>query len=206
MSRHAAFIDESGNHDLSTEKEGASRYFLVLAVVVEVESLPVLITAVTSIRNEFFGPGEMKSSRVKEDRRVRIMNALAPLPFRFYAVAVDKARIHRDSVLAYKTSFIKFANGRLYNALFQNLTDLTVDADGHGGAEFIESFKKYLQTAHTTDLFSGPRVEVVDRRNEVLVQLADFFVGTAAKIYENKASAQPRRHVILPVPLGCNYF
>lgn len=174
MSRYAAFIDESGNHDLSTEKDGASRYFLVLAVVVEEKSLPELTAAVTSIKNEFFGPGEMKSSRVKEDRRIRVLDALAPLPFRFYAVAVDKARLHRDSGLAYKASFIKFANGRLYNALFQNLTDLTVHADGHGGAEFIESFRKYLETAHTPDLFSRPRVEEAhpDRRMAAQIRSA----------------------------------
>lgn len=193
MSRYAAYIDESGNADLATEKDGTSRYFIVLAVVVERESLPALTAAVAEIKNEFFGAGEMKSSNVKEARRVRILSALAPLPFRFYAVAVDKARIFRDSGLTYKTSFIKFANGRLYNALFQNLTDLTVHADGHGGAEFIESFKKYIETAHTPDLFSRPHVEVVDSKHEVLVQLADFLVGTAAKIYEDKASAEARK-------------
>lgn len=193
MSRYAAYIDESGNHDLVTEKNGASRYFIVLAILVEETSLAELTTAVTAIKHEFFGPGEMKSSRVREDRRVRVLDALAPLPFRFYAVAVDKARIDRDSGLAFKTSFIKFANGRLYNALFQNLTDLTVYADGHGGAEFIESFKKYLETAHTPDLFSRPKIEIVDSRQEVLVQLADFLVGTAAKIYENKATAEARK-------------
>jgi len=145
MSRYAAYIDEFGNHDLATEKDGASRYFIVLAVVVDETFLAELTTAVTAIKHEFFGAGEMKSSRVREDRRVRVLDTLAPLPFRFYAVAVDKARIDRDSGLGYKTSFIKFANGRLYNALFQNLTDLTVYADGHGGTEFIESFRRYLE-------------------------------------------------------------
>jgi len=193
MTRYAAYIDESGNHDLSTEKDGASKYFLVLAVVVEEAAVPELTASVMSIKEEFFGSGEMKSSRVKEDRRTRVLNALKPLPFRFYAVAVDKSRIDRDSGLAYKTSFIKFANGRLYGALFQNLTELTVHADGHGGSEFIESFKKYIETVHTPDLFSRPHVEIVDSRAQVLVQLADFLVGTAAKIYEEKATADARK-------------
>lgn len=193
MTRYAAYIDESGNHDLSTDKDGASKYFIVLAVVVEEEAVPELTAAVISIKEEFFGPGEMKSSRVKEERRTRILNALEPLPFRFYAVAVDKSRIDKDSGLAFKTSFIKFANGRLYNALFQNLTELTVYADGHGGSEFIESFKTYIETVHTPDLFSRPHVEIVDSKSEVLVQLADFLVGTAAKIYEDKASADAHK-------------
>lgn len=142
---------------------------------------------------EFFGPGEMKSSRVTEDRRVRILKALDPLDFRFYAVAVDKSRLHRDSGLAYKKSFIKFTNGRLYNALFQHLPELTVYADGHGGNEFIQSFKRYIETNHAPDLFSRPQLEIVDSKSQILVQLADFLVGTAAKVYEEKITVESRK-------------
>ncbi|RLM50362.1 DUF3800 domain-containing protein, partial [Halobellus sp. Atlit-31R] len=45
MTRYAAYIDESGNHDLSTDKDGASKYFLVLAVVIEEEAVPELTAA-----------------------------------------------------------------------------------------------------------------------------------------------------------------
>lgn len=190
--RYAAYIDESGNHDLATDKDGASRYFLVLAVIVEQDDVPALTAELERIREEYFGTGEMKSSRVRDERRVKILKALETLPFRFYAVAIDKARLHRDSGLAYKTSFIKFTNGRLYQALFQNLMDLTVFADGHGSTEFIDSFKTYLETVHVPDLFSRPEIEIVDSRSQVLVQLADFLVGTAAKVYEEKSSVAVR--------------
>lgn len=193
MSRYAAFIDESGNHDLHTEKDGASRYFLVLAVLVEQGEVAGLEESVDAIRVRFFGNGEMKSSRLKPERRVQIISALRDLPFRFYAVSVDKARLDKDGGLAYKASFIKFANGRLYNALFHHLHELTVFADGHGGDAFIESFRKYLLEHHAPDLFSQPRVEIVDSKSHVLVQLADFLVGTAAKLYEDKADPASRR-------------
>lgn len=192
MSHYAAYIDESGNHDLATHKEGASNYFLVLAVIVDQDAVPALCAAVEKVRQEFFGPGEMKSSRVRDDRRVKILKALELLAFKFYAVAVDKSRVHKDSGLVHKTSFIKFANGRLYQALFQSLGDVTVYADGHGGSEFIESFRSYLETTHKRDLFSASEVSIVDSKSHVLVQLADFLVGTAAKIYEEKANAEFR--------------
>ncbi|MFL6676157.1 MAG: DUF3800 domain-containing protein [Massilia sp.] len=193
MSRYAAFIDESGNHDLDTDKEGASRYFLVLSVLVNQDEVTELEKRVDTIRARFFGSGEMKSSRVKNDRRIQIIDALRELPFRFYAVAVDKTRLHKDSGLAYKTSFIKFVNGRLYNALFHHLHELTVFADGHGGEGFIESFRKYLVEHHAPDLFSQPRVEIVDSKTHALVQLADFLVGTSAKLYEDKADGASRQ-------------
>lgn len=193
MSRYDAFIDESGNHDLHTEKEGASRYFLVLAVLVDQDKVPELEGHIDAVRARFFGSGEMKSSRLKEERRIQIIGALRELPFRFYAVAVDKARLNKDRGLAYKQSFIKFANGRLYNALFHYLHELRVFADGHGGNAFIESFRKYLLEHHAPDLFSQPRVEIVDSKAHVLVQLADFLVGTAAKLYEGKVNGTSRR-------------
>lgn len=46
MSRYAAYIDESGNHDLATEKDGASKYFLILAVIVEQATVPALTSAI----------------------------------------------------------------------------------------------------------------------------------------------------------------
>jgi hypothetical protein len=192
MSRYAAYIDESGNHDLATEKNGASDYFLILAVIVNQADVPALEAQVERIREGFFGNGEMKSNRLKAGRRLQIFEALAPLQFKFYAVAVDKSRVDKDSGLGYKKSFIKFTNGLLYKALFQNLIDLTIYADAHGGTEFIESFKRYLETNHKPDLFSQTNIEIVDSKDDVLVQLADFLVGTAAKIYEGKAAADVR--------------
>lgn len=192
MSHFAAFIDESGNHDLATEKPGASTYFLILAVIVDFAEVSKLQFETEKIRTRFFGTGEMKSNRVNDDRRLKILEAIEPLPFKFYAVAVDKARVYKDSGLAHKKSFIKFTNGLLYRALFRNLTDLTIYADGHGGAEFISSFKQYLETRHKPDLFAQTNVEIVDSRDQILVQLADFLVGTAAKIYEDKATPKSR--------------
>lgn len=190
MNRYAAYIDESGNHDLATEKSGASDYFLILAVIVRQDDVVALETSVDKIRADFFGTGEIKSSNVKDERRIKIINELRPLNFKFYAVAVEKSKVNKDSGLTHKKSFIKFTNGLLYKALFQNLIDLKVYADGHGDRKFIESFEKYIEDNHIPDLFTQKSsVEIVDSKDQVLVQLADFLVGTAAKLYEGKATA-----------------
>lgn len=190
MDHYAAYIDESGNHDLDIEKSGASNYFIILAILIPKSDVDVLETAVEAIREKYFGVGEMKSSNVKNDRRVKIINDLKLLNFKFYAVAIDKARVAKDSGLAYKRSFVKFANGRLYSALFQNIMNLSVFADGHGNSDFIEGFKLYVEDNHKPDLFSKTNIQIVDSRNQVLVQLADFLVGTTAKLYEEKVSGE----------------
>lgn len=187
MFENFAFIDESGNHDLHTEKSGASKYFMVLAILTNSDRINNLRQSVENIRISFFGEGnEIKSSKVQDDRRLRIIEKLVPIDFKFYAVAIKKENIFKDSGLQYKKSFIKYSNNRLYSTLFQNSPDIKVFADGHGGSEFIESFKKYIYSKNT-DLFSTASLEILDSKNEVLIQLADFMVGTLAKIYENRS-------------------
>lgn len=196
MTSYAAYIDESGNHDLSTTKVGASRYFVVLAVIVEESKVSKLQADIESIRAKHFGPGEIKSSNVKDERRMKILNDLASVDFQFYAVAIDKERIDKDSGLGYKRSFIKFANGKLYSALFHHLINVTIFADAHGSPEFTQSFVQYINDNHRRDLFTNNTVQMVDSKAHVLVQLADFLVGTVAKLYEGKFSSKLRSEIL----------
>ncbi len=190
MGRVYAFIDESGNHDLHTEKGGASDYFIVLAIIVKEKNLLAVEKGVEAIRTKHFQKGEMKSNSIKDkdghSRRIRILNDINNIGFRFFAIAVNKSAVDRDSGLQYKKSFIKFVNGLLYRQLFGNFQDIVCYGDAHGSAEFIESFNSYVDKNHKPDLFWKSHIEVVDSKSNVLVQLADFIVGTIAKVYEGK--------------------
>ncbi|MGK5011132.1 DUF3800 domain-containing protein [Janthinobacterium sp. MDB2-8] len=192
MSDYVAFVDESGNHDLATEKDGASNYFIVLAVIIPSEQRPELEASMEKIKIKYFNSGEIKSNKLSNGKRLKIINEISPLNFRFYAVCVDKSRIIKDSGLQYKKSFIKFINGLLYNQLFKSVKNITIYADGHGGSDFIDGFKNYITKTHIPDLFFESKIEIVDSRTQILVQLADFLVGTTAKLYEEKVSGNVR--------------
>ena len=56
--------------------------------------------------------------RLHHQRVVQVLTTLNPLPFKFYAVVIDKREIRRDSGLVYKDSFYKFLSGLLYKKLF----------------------------------------------------------------------------------------
>lgn len=60
MSDYVAFVDESGNHDLATEKDGASNYFIVLAVIIPIEQWSELEASIEKIRIKHFNSGEIK--------------------------------------------------------------------------------------------------------------------------------------------------
>ena len=183
-----AFIDESGNTNLDTSSDGSSAYFIISAIIVDNNSLSNALASAESIRKNNFQNGVIKSSLVGNNhkRRTKIIAQLNTVPFKLYALIVDKAEIKRDSGLTYKRSFLKFLNGKVYNTLFSGIHDLYIEADKHGSKEFMESFEKYISNNHKPDLFSNSDFKFVDDKDSVLVQVADFISGTLAKIYENK--------------------
>lgn len=186
------YIDESGNSDLDTKKQGVSNYFIITAVIVSSEKKEQLITNVEKIRKKYFQTGEIKSSGVGNnfERRTKILDAINELDFKFYALAVDKDRIIKDSGLQYKPSFMKFLNGKLFSLLFSSFLDVHIIADEHGSEEYKISFKEYIQKNHKPDMFYKAKFDLVNSKDEVLVQLSDFIVGTVAKIYEKKSSGE----------------
>lgn len=72
--------------------------------------------------------------------------------------------------------------------MFRSHAELKIFADEHGNREFIESFKTYIGTQHKPDLFWGSDIDMIDSKSNVLIQLADFVVGSLAQIYEQKGN------------------
>lgn len=194
MDRTYAFVDESGNSDLDTSKGGSSGFFIVCSILVAEKDLDAAYAQADELRKRHFQTGEIKSSNLKpkdSDRRARILNELAELPFKLYFTVVDKSRIHKDGGLRIKTSFIKYVNGLLYERLFRAYPDLQMIVDEHGGQEFQESLKSYVAERFVDDLFGDKDAfQTMASKDNVLVQVADFFAGSAAQIYEGKASEE----------------
>jgi len=187
-----AYIDETGNTDLETFKDGASNYFIVSAIIVSKDKKQELEEKTDALRLKYFQTGEIKSSGVgnNNQRRTKILAAVNELNFKFYAICVDKEKIYKDSGLQYKKSFLKYINGKLYNRLFTSFLDIHVISDEHGGEDFKNSFKKYIQNNHKPDMFYKSKFDLVNSKSELLVQLSDFVVGTVSKIYEGRSSPE----------------
>ncbi len=169
-----------------------SKYFIVCAVVIDDVQFDSLVQGVEAIREKYFQIGEIKSSSVRDRdghaRRIKILDSILELDFKFYAVAIEKDSLSRDGGLQYKKSFLKFINGLLYKQLFENFPSILVFADEHGGDEFKLSIRKYIENNHKPDLFWESELNLVSSKDNVLVQLADFLVGTLAKVYEGKSN------------------
>lgn len=205
MNQTYAFIDEFGNHDLDTSKGGASRFFVLLAVLVSEEGRADLELGAEDIRKRYFQTGEMKSSGVGNNhkRRVSILKAIESLDFKFYALVVDKERINEDSGLQYKKSFLKHINGKVFNKLFSRFNDIHIIADEHGSDEYKVSFRSYIERNHKPDMFYRSKFDLVQSKDNIIVQLADFLVGSVSKVYEKKAPQELKEEYLSLIRQRC---
>ena len=183
-----AFIDEYGDSSLHTEKSGVSTHFIVTAVIVKRDDLSNVRQTVAIIRDEHYPRGELKSSKVSKNdhKRLNILQALAKVPAHYYSIVIDKRDIDKNSGLIYKKPFLKFLNGLLHSRLFRVYPNLLVVADQHGHPEFMDGFKKYVESRHVPDFFLNAEFSFVASHNEVMIQVADIVAGTLARVYDAK--------------------
>lgn len=190
MGRTFAFVDESGNHDLDTTKPGSSGYFVVCSVIVAEKNLTQARELAEEIRSRNFQTGEIKSSNLKvkhSERRRRILLELADLPVKLFFTVIDKSRVYLDGGLKFKQSFIKYVNGLLYQRLYSHCENLHMTVDEHGGPEFQAGLKSYVEARYVDDLFRDEAFQTKNSKDDVMIQVADFFAGSIAQIYEGKA-------------------
>jgi hypothetical protein len=191
VGRTFAFVDESGNHDLDILKPGSSGFFVICSIIITENDLSQAYELAEALRLQHFQKGEIKSSKLKtkdSDRRRKILADLAGLPIKLYFTVVDKGRLYKDGGMQFKQSFIKSVNNLLYERLFNHCPDLHMTVDEHGGPEFQESLRAYVAARYCDDLFGESAFQTKSSKSDVLIQVADFFAGTVAHIYEGKAS------------------
>lgn len=196
MADYLAFIDESGNHDLDTSKEGVSKYYVVVAIVCKSADSAALFLDVDALRQKHYGPGEIKSSKTQDQRRLRVLADLEKIDFKFSALAVNKDELLKTGGFPHKQSFVKFLHGILYKALVNTYQDIAISADEYGREEFMRGFRQYIADNHISDLFKSCTVEHVKSENSPLVQLSDFLAGTIRIVYEEKASLEAKEAFI----------
>jgi hypothetical protein len=185
--RHA-FVDSYGDANLATEKDGTTGSFIIAAVVVPGDRVDGLRAAVDLIRARHFGSAELRSNKMDDARRLRVIKDLCELDFAFVALAIDKARVSRDGGLIYKEPFLKYSHRVLFERLYRAHPDLRVVADEHGHPEFMEGFRRYVEAQASPDLFRRPTFGFAKSHSDPLIQVADVIAGTLAR------SLDPKKH------------
>jgi hypothetical protein len=186
-----AFTDEYGDASLATEKAGVTTFFIVTAIVVEDRVLAEQRARANAIRAQFFGPGEMKSSGIgsDDDRRRRVLERVCELEVTTYTLAIDKRELDRDGGLAWRPSFFKFINRRLFDRIYRMVNDVRLVADEHGREEFMAGFVKYVDRKLPLNLFTRRAFGFAKSSDEVMLQVADVVSGSWARALDPKKAS-----------------
>jgi hypothetical protein len=179
------FIDECGNANLDTSLPNVGTHYVITAIIVDKPNLGYLETEFEKIRYEEFQSGEMKSSKVggKDNRRIRILNKLAKLPFRIYCLPIDK-RYLTSKGYKYQDTFFKNLNAKLYRIIFRDFPIIKAFVDEYKTTAFMGSFKKYLAKRFLPDLFARLDIDFVDSKKNIIVQVADFIGGSITRYFD----------------------
>ena len=142
-----SYLDEFGNFGFRFNRPNVSTHFLVGGIVFDDVNLAALDALSEQIANRHFQGSEIKSSKIADDdtRRLNILNELLAGDFYIYAMVFDKRRMTGKG-LRQKRSFIKFLNRKAYENLAISYDSIRIVADEHGGKEFMDSFRAYVDT------------------------------------------------------------
>ena len=194
-----AFVDESGNHDLDVSKSGVTPLFVCAAAIVKNSEIEKATELANSLRRELFGGKELKSSVIggKHKRRLRVLKAISRIPFSYYATIIDKTKIYKRSGLQYKRSFYKFMSNGLYRYLIRPIPSLHIIADNHGGQEFMDSFRGYLEKRNLPTLFQDWSHSFADSKETPFLQVADIVAGSLVWCFDpNKDCGEYRKRFL----------
>lgn len=177
--RKIAFIDEAGDAHFGS---GASKWFVLSAIVLEESEEENIRAAVEEIRRRKFQTGPIRSQYVADDhgRREGILKEFKGIDFKTFVLIIDKSKLHVEWV-KYTGSFYKFVHGLLQKDLFKLFPDLRVLVDRYGDEKYQESFAKYIEETHIPNLFDQAHIDIGSSKSDVLIQCADFFGGSLVK-------------------------
>lgn len=189
-----AYIDEYGAFGFQFDKPNCSSHFIICAIIMEENEIPITEEGLERIRKKYFQTGEIKSSKVKGDHRRRkiILDEIMKLPFHIYLYVVDKRKIYENSGLRYKHSFYKYLTNQVYEELRVNFRELNIVADEIGTNEFKQSFYDYTKSKQkvTRNLFGEEYgesdINLVNSKSSLINQLADFIAGSFAYCYDEQ--------------------
>jgi hypothetical protein len=209
MSRNIlAYADEYGNNSFDFSSQGT--HFIVASIIINEEEKDIIESQIEVIRKRYFQTGEIKSKKVGENhkRRLLILKELGQINFSIYALVTDKEKLYGEG-FKYKEVFYKYLNGVLYKELYKAYPSLKLNVDEHGSNDFLRSFKKYVQKNHIRDLFEGSDFQTGDSKDSNIIQLADFVAGSLSRCFDRTKDLTCKEQileVLTPRLSGINYF
>lgn len=179
--------DEFGTSHLNTMVQGNTSHFLYASLVIKETDLLKAYDVQHYISEKYFSGGKIKSgSKALRDknfaRRIEILKYITEeLDFEVHTIVADKNKI-KSKGLEFKEVFYKYFQRIFVSNLINEYERFEVFAHRIISTEFEKEVYAYLESRlNTNSLFSN--YQMVDDKDESLVQLADLIVGSLGRVY-----------------------
>ena len=103
------YIDESGTPTLEIEKNGVMPFEVYSAVIIEDSNIDkARETLIEIIKENNIKRGYLKSSKMSDDQRIRVLSSFNKFAHHVFTLVIDKSKIKVYSIKLIKASSIAF--------------------------------------------------------------------------------------------------
>ena len=187
------FIDDSGDPGFKIEK-GSSPVFVIACVIFddELEAERTAI-AIKELRRKLKKSDnfEFKFNKANRELRLKFLEHIAHFKFRIRTIVFEKNKVRSNELKTSKQSFYNYAIKMILKYNFGTIKEAKIRLDGHGDRIYKREVIRYLRKElnnRVNRVFQ--KLQFVDSKSNVLIQLTDIIAGAIHRKYEtNKSDA-----------------
>ena len=181
------FIDDSGDPGFKIEK-GSSPVFVIVCVIfddeLEAEKTAVAIKELRRKlkKSDYF---EFKFNKANRKFRLKFIEHVASFKFRVRSIVFEKSKVRSNELKTSKQSFYNYAIKMVLKHNFGKIKEAKIRLDGHGDRIYKREVIRYLRKELNNKknrVFK--KLQFVDSKSNVLIQLADMIAGAIHRKYE----------------------
>lgn len=182
------FIDESGDPGL---RKGRSDYFIIAAVIVVGQKNCDAIANAIEEHKRNLGWNENEELKFHKTHKNIIKQTIKMLhkyDYSAYAIALDKAKINRQTHSFEKDSIFLYVIKELLIKIEPKKSNIIID--GVRGPKYVKKARTYFRNELKSHNIEVGRIIFENSISNPLIQLADLVAGSVARTLTNKTDAR----------------
>lgn len=185
------FIDDSGDPGFKIEK-GSSPVFVIACVIFDDElEAEKTAVAIKEFRRKLKKSDnfEFKFNKSKREFRLKFLEQIISFKFRIRTIVFEKTKIKSSELKISKSSFYNYAIKMVLKNNFGKIKEAKIRLDGHGDRIYKREVIRYLhRELNNRENRIFEKLQFVNSKNNVLIQLVDMIAGSIHRKYEIEKS------------------
>jgi hypothetical protein len=194
------FIDDSGDPGFKVDK-GSTLVFVIACVIFD-DELEAEKTAVSikEFRRKLKKSDsfEFKFNKSNRELRLKFLENTANFKFRIRCIVFEKKKIRSIELKSSKQSFYNYAIKMVLKHNFGTIKNAKIRLDGHGDRLYKREVIKYLRSElNDREEKVFQKLQFVDSKSNVLIQLADMVAGSINRYYQEGKTDSKVYHTVI---------